>query len=377
MTAPLGSDPTDWTGYDVPTIAAMLTEDHSRAWDQVTAWRTSYALITDERVRITTARAELEAAWPPAHSTASAVFFEAVDGLVRSMGETAEAALTNSNALSGVLAALAEAKTKVDTLHSTWRARASSSTPQENYPATAADPTAWQRDLNAQAHQIMTTTDQTIFENARRLVHVAPIYALTYDTFTPIRTGQAEQNVITSMSAAGHQSFKIGIQANRFSNYLKDKPSITPVDEIDSPQTEFNISSASQLTNKLMPGQISETRGSLITSGESEMLSASHNAAKAPSPSIVEAGSKSDGSGHIGSSPKSTTSEGGSESAKPLDPIFPPLSSPTRAPGWAKKQRTGERQKWKLSKGVRSVIQPTMTATEIHDPGSGIIGVDR
>ncbi len=167
--------PTNWSGYDVPTLAAMLAEDHTRAWDQVTAWRTCYDLIATERSRIIQAASELATSWRPDQSTAAAAFLESVDMLTSSMNETAEAAIANSTAMSGVLTALAEARTAIDSIHAEWQTYAQRETvdPEVRMRTTLASvPSGWKASLNAEAHRVMVETDQTIFDNARRLMRV-------------------------------------------------------------------------------------------------------------------------------------------------------------------------------------------------------------
>ena len=164
---------TNWSSFDVPALAAMLAEDHSLAWDQVMAWRTAYDLVSSESRRLGRARAELADAWPPEHSPAAATYIGYIDELAASMATTGDAAIANSNVLATVLRVLGEARGNIELLHAKWQEYVKqeqfSQVPhaQAAYPP---PPDNWAARLNAQAHQYMAETDQTIFESTRRLM---------------------------------------------------------------------------------------------------------------------------------------------------------------------------------------------------------------
>lgn len=63
----------------------------------------------------------LAESWPPERSAAAAAFIDSIDMFTASMDETAEAAIANSTAMSGMLSALSEAKSAIDGMHEQWQ----------------------------------------------------------------------------------------------------------------------------------------------------------------------------------------------------------------------------------------------------------------
>src|SRR5205814_9902294 len=106
LDAPLGT-PTDWSRYDVPSLWAMASmEDSSDSWTQVWAWWRCRDALDAYRRHLTACRDGLADKWPPQRSPASAAFLGRVDEMIKSVGETAEAAASNAVGLAGIINAL-------------------------------------------------------------------------------------------------------------------------------------------------------------------------------------------------------------------------------------------------------------------------------
>jgi hypothetical protein len=160
----------DWSGYSVPELAEILDEDLSVAWGQAHAWQETHDLVAQHRVMLERARVSLASAWPPERSPAAALFFEFMDSLIASMGEMQDVAVTNQGALSGVLSSLEQTRTTVDELHEQWRAAGSGGKMQGPHP----QQTDGQKALNKQAQEQMRTTDNDVLTSGNRLAAPTP-----------------------------------------------------------------------------------------------------------------------------------------------------------------------------------------------------------
>lgn len=176
---------TDWTRYDVPTIASFLNEDLGTSWSQVLAWEQTFSLLNGHSSRLSLARDSLAESWPPDQSPASSAFMANVDQMVSSMADTADAAIINRDALMGVLSALESARVSVDQLHDKWHfytdQEAINSTP---HMLQVRLPDNWRQKLNAEAQATMAATDQAIFESTQKMV--VPSTTVPVETYRPI-----------------------------------------------------------------------------------------------------------------------------------------------------------------------------------------------
>jgi hypothetical protein len=159
-----------WSSFSVPALAEILDEDLSVAWSQVQAWRDTHDLVSQHRDLLQRARASLASAWPPERSPAAARFFGVTDALIESMQEMQDVAVANHGALNGVLASLDQARTTVDGLYEKWKAEPSGGKMAGPHPPL----TAGQKALNAQAHDQMDSTDNAISDSGSHMAVPTP-----------------------------------------------------------------------------------------------------------------------------------------------------------------------------------------------------------
>jgi hypothetical protein len=137
------------------------------------AWQQAYETLTDQRQRIEAARSALTEAWPATPGSAAGSFFDQVDALTQAMGATAETAVSAHGALTGIVTAVDGATAKVDTLHQSWQQN--QATIGDAVPT--AD---WTQPLNDQAHMVMGQTDAAIAEHATQLSPPIPYSPPTF-----------------------------------------------------------------------------------------------------------------------------------------------------------------------------------------------------
>jgi hypothetical protein len=148
----------------------MVAGEGSRAaWEQVSVWwRLSQALHA-QRERLAAVRDAVARAWPPEHSEASRRFVEVLDGLVASLQQAGYAAGSTALGLAGIVRVLAEAKAQIEPLYERWRAVGGDAVP------------AWwdgaEEELNEQARGVMARAEVEVADYAE-LLKPMPKYQL-------------------------------------------------------------------------------------------------------------------------------------------------------------------------------------------------------
>ena len=152
----------DWQPYDVPGLAELLSRQPTDAGSHASAWQYVYESLTDRRRALEAARAALAESWSPTENAAAQPFFAQIDTLTAAMSATADGAVESHAALTGIVAAMDTATTKIDRIHQSWQHTATSSgavLPQDD----------WTTPLNDQAHAVMGEADAVIAEHAGQL----------------------------------------------------------------------------------------------------------------------------------------------------------------------------------------------------------------
>ncbi len=169
----------NWAAFDVPTLWNMLQHEGSTdAYQQVVTWQNTHDLLGYHMGELQTCRQELAAKWPPTRSPAAGVFLDYVDNLLGSMKQMSQDALANGEALSGVNQALVKARNEISTLHEQWQKYQH----KEDNPPTILGlidlspdvPDDWRKQLTEQAAKHMAESDKTVFENTSKMAVPVP-----------------------------------------------------------------------------------------------------------------------------------------------------------------------------------------------------------
>jgi hypothetical protein len=102
---------------DVSMLWTMLQEhDNAPHQKALKGWRQSYELVLMHRTQVETYKEKLITAWPPGRSKASRAYVERLDHLIESLTETYEAAISNYTAYSTAIAAVDDAKWRLESI---------------------------------------------------------------------------------------------------------------------------------------------------------------------------------------------------------------------------------------------------------------------
>jgi hypothetical protein len=361
---------TDWSPYDTPTIAGFFDEDLSTAWSQVWTWEQTHQLVSRHHDVLRSTRESLAHAWPPERSPAAQAFFSVIDELVSSIDEMRGVALTNGSSLHGVLTSLDEAKRTVDGLHEQWRvADAVESAKGEYY-----DPGP-QADVDLQAQATMRTLDQAVIEYYPYLSSPTP--------YSPPAIGDPPPTPVSGDVGPSGPSARGGT-----SRHSPRPPAIPPVPPLERPGTSG--------PQPVLSGGPSGSGGFPI-GGEVYQPSA-------PTP-VGPEGGPSPGAWFVDTPGGRALRSGGVIGYVPDDPLGPakemtdqvhaagqgpaeeatarmgqPLGGylPGQAgagPRQSRKRTLPPDTKWEVAGGVPPVLLPP--PEPVHDPGPGVIGIDR
>jgi hypothetical protein len=306
---------TPWENYNVPDLAGVLTENLGPAWDQVRAWYDTAGMAGSYVDALRRFRENLGKVWPAERSPAAKAYLAQLDSLIASVDDVRDAASGNGEALNGVLSALEGARTGMDRLLAEWKRH-------EAVAVSAGQrPDYWGRDQPRQVE---------LNQKAQQQMH--------------------ELDAATGLVLSGGPG-----------------PGSAPA------------SVAAPISAGPTPG--SPSSGSLwIDTPAGRVLRAGAVIGMRPPPPA--AGSAGADGARPGGRPSSTAS-----SAAPGEPVGAgeraangmlggaPYGGAARAGRDRRGRRSEPYVEWEVPKGVPPVLEPGPEPT--HDPGPGVIGIDR
>lgn len=348
----------NWNQYSVPEIASMLDDQYQMAWEQTRAWQVAFSTIDGYRCQLAVARADLIGAWPPQTSTAAAVYVNLIDILDQALAETADAAIINSRARSGILDTLLQAKDNVKPANDEWV-----NLMLLEVGNTSEDDSR-RLDLNRVVHQLMNQTDEAIFQYARQLrppSDYVPPTEMTHDQFTPVND---DTNSESPALADGSEQ----IHAD---NYLRNDASDARRRSDHRGAVPSVPSGGAPISIRAVPGLAAGLVGDFVarTLTSPRMANASTNDAVDDTRSAPGTSGGSGFSERISSSPSGETVEHGA------------MVAPGMAPTGRSTSRGRRRSRYKSAAPkpftVPSLLLPRENEPTIHDPGLNVIGIDR
>ncbi|MDT5028288.1 MAG: hypothetical protein QOE61_4714, partial [Micromonosporaceae bacterium] len=388
---------------------------------QVDAWRRMADLCREQADQLERAMKQLLQRWPAQPGSASAAFSGQVTALVASMRKTAEAAAANQEPLNNITYALTSARVEIGALVETrWRYTLTEQqlTPQPTpspgqipVPAAPAGlqppPPNWRTRLEQQARTIMAHTDTTVGTEATR-IQTPPEYVsrmtgfeieepppggdgdgsgsvgtkgTSRPTFDLIeRTGQANVSVPPLISGGGgRDGGDEGVGPILSGGAI---PATPATGVLESLGRIGGVASGGSISGSFVTTPL----GAVLAPGGTIGPRASTPAAQTPS--HIPAGRTSTSQAPTGAG-GGTASRVGTQGTMPMAPMVPPMSgrpgagtsglSATGRPGRGGRQppsQTDPDDPWAVAQGGPAVLEPLPEPTE-HDPGPGVIGLDR
>jgi hypothetical protein len=405
----------DWKPYDVPVLTQLLAEQPTDTGSHTMAWQQTYETLTDQRQRLLAARAVLTETWPQEYGSAAGSFYAQVDALTDAMAATAETAVKAHGALTGIVTAVDGATAKVSTLHQSWQ--------QNEASIGGVVPTEdWTQPLNNQAHNAMGEADVAIAEHATQLSPPVPYTPpSSFVPLTPIPTPRSE-SAGTARPSMKRQATNLQPPPGPVLTKSPGHPERSPADIADASAiggTQTNlVRNSSPVIGARGPNTFSGTRGD--STAPAELSAPGQTGVRGPrpgrsktvrggsmrgangagrparsststapgdsfgtqgsneTPHVGIAGSAKPAGGTFAAEPNSTSARGATGANEPL-PYGGIISGAGAAPSGVggRERRDRELVEWQMPIGVPAVIEPSPDMRVHHDPGPGVIGIDR
>jgi hypothetical protein len=413
-----GSAHTNWNQYSLDQIWDMVSMENGRVtYTQVEAWGRMATLCNEQADQLETATRQLLQRWTPRPRSAAEAFSVEVTRLVASMRQAAAAAATNQQPLQNIAYTLASAQVEIAALLEARRQYALTEqqltpqptpspgqTPLAAAPANAqAPPPNWSAQLEQQARDVMSHADTSV-GTAAALIQPPEIYL-----FNPaMRNGKpfspGDPDGPSSVGASGVSQPTLG--GADWASSLGAAPALLAVDrggiDIDSgapvladpvlsggvvpfrPETEV-----SGTTSSIGGVQSGGSTGPVLPTFGAVMVPGGTIGARAPSPTTHAAvrGPNASGGSRAGTG---VPSHAGGQAAMPMAPMVPPMGGrahggtsgvlsagrPGRGAGRGRRQHTDPDDPWAVAEGGPAVLEPVPDPAD-HDPGPGVIGLDR
>jgi hypothetical protein len=402
---------TNWNAYRLDEIWQMLRDENGRiSWTQYYAWRRMATLCEEQADQLEKALRQLTERWPTRPGTAAHAFQLQVEALIASMRHSVEAANANRDAVHKITFHLGAARGQVANLLDQARQYASAEArlvdtiasmmgpgPHTNpgsVPAAlpAPPPDEWQRQLDQQARQIMAETDATIAAEATRL-HVPTPY-----TFLS-RFREATEAVGGGVDGP---SWTSQLPGTAIGDLHLSVPSTAPPEAAATPSPAVDslvpILDGSVIEPKPIRGNGPAGVGGFgapaapslnaslgLLPSEIVVRTSSAHANRAPSGSTAPH-VKSVGAKPGGSAPATARAAG--PAGMPVAPMIPPVGArPAGGPGGVapagrpavpgrRRANPDPNDPWAVKLGGPAVLEPA-PEPGAHDPGPGVIGLDR
>lgn len=364
-----------WTDFEVPAIWSMLaSEDEALSAAQTTAWNRTFDLLDSHAQNLRRLRDNLADRWPPSRSEASAVFLEYLDKLIESVRPASYASSSNALVLSDLTDTLAVARSRVGPLYEQWQAGGGT------------DPKV-RAQLNAQAAAIMASTDVEVYQHGQRFV-LPPEYeppVADHGTTLPFPGSVAPNRTSTSRIRPGAASRQSPLpQRSRTSSELSNQPR----DEgtLAGGRASQQLPEQQRYPNRDAKHFIETPAGRAIVPG-GVIGSETGPATRSQSPWRYATSRTNTPGNEIGAPTDRPASPRSGEPALPAEQSrttpnetsgpFGGLMAGGGAPRSRRSSRQGEAYvDWHVTTGVPPVLMASAEPAD-HDPGPGVIGIDR
>jgi hypothetical protein len=167
----------DWAEIEVPGMYAVAkVGEDPESWQQVTAWWDTLELLNFHEEQLRMARDELAEMWPPERSPAATAFITYVDRLLDQLNVAQNDAAANHRALALLLLSLNHAKADMAALNAQF---AEHEAKEQSRSAGPVDYTkygrdaGWREELNKRGRRRMGQADQEVFEASNQMVRPA------------------------------------------------------------------------------------------------------------------------------------------------------------------------------------------------------------
>ncbi|MEV4511843.1 hypothetical protein AB0K00_23095 [Dactylosporangium sp. NPDC049525] len=358
--------------WRLPQLWQMVAADSpANTYLHLTTLRRQQAALETQRDRLRTLRDQLAEAWPPEKSEAATAFIQRVNDMIRAMSETANGAAEVRSRVTLIAEALDQARAELAPLVEQYQRTADQADQRVGEQA--------RKRLDEHARRILMAADAAVVEPAAGLNVVLPTYKRI-----SLPTAVASPPVTTNGSSSGGAS---GGSASRsvtgFASPRFDPPAVT-IDPAEDQEVLLAAGTADDVGHGVIPPLAATADGArtLASAVSAPSLGPGRilGAVPRPGPGVPNGpGTQMNG---VISSASGGVPFGGRASGITGSAVRPLGSAggrqDTSSAQYASRRRAsqdGQDELWTVPSGVSAVIEPP--ATRPHDPGPGVLGIDR
>ena len=384
--APAPAGPYDaWQVYGLDQLWEMVRdEDGVASFTQVGAWHRMAELCSEQADQLQRALDQLMVHWPARPGSAAELFQQTVVRMIGSMRDSAATAAATRQPLTDITMALGRAKDELGVLV----ARKAAYERQEKelaargvYPgrgATAAlapsdqvPPEGWRQQLDQQARRIMSSTDAAVGAASGQIRSPAPyqfdarIEPLQHDLLAP---GGAVGRPVPPVPFPGIDPPRSPGEPSGHAPLESGAPVLAGARSLPSELASLGIGDGSPVAgdSQVRPFSRSSSGSVLVPGAVIGGLPVKGSGTPTPRQSLSEAA-------------RSSTSRDGSIMTPPGRGMVGGSGGPSSAairPGGRRRRRNDPTDPWAVPRGGPSVLEPDPEPVD-HDPGPGVIGIDR
>jgi hypothetical protein len=422
---------TDWQQYGLADIWNMVKgDDFTQNFNHVKAWDKMQVLCQHQADSLRKAAAAIAERWPPEHSAAAGAFASRLETLAVTFANAAAAATTNGWTLHDTSVGLLDTHIKLGNVRDTWGRHESQENERirlarqvlgplghvnnetvlmmsnidpvkslVNMQGAPQVPSGWRQSLDKQARDLMTATDRDLLEARTRVTQIPTALGEIGDyPWPPPATGGG--GGAAGVSGSGFPG--AGGLTSAGYNPPAGEPGRSPFDEGEPlPDIDPVLDGGAPSSGSLPGGQLPSgpfpggtLPGGLPAGGSGPWVATPVGRALAPGAVIGESGPAGGARAASGMMPMSGAGArpggGAKAGAAKGGYVAPPGgmiggrpqggkggggTSMGAAPG-NKRRRRDDGDGWAVASGVPGVLVPDPEPDE-HDPGPGVIGIDR
>jgi hypothetical protein len=404
---------TNWHAYDLDALWQMLeNEDNSVSWQQAISWMRAAQLCQDQATVLADALTKLQEHWPATPGSASEAFAAVVNELVTKMRTTVDDSHANYNALTSIIVDLGTTRSRIADLldqHDAYRRQESQAynplasarhTGDPDWQPPSPPPPTWREDLNNEARTIMAASDANAAaqaENMRaRIARDGGYDLVDYlpDPETGAGTGGATVPYVPMPTAALDYPAALDDPSYPHQSDPAVDPNTSTIDHGglvtggSSTASTAPILAGEVLTPATAPSSAGATPAGPWPDGVISPKSVAGSSGSGGYPSSAATTIPGSGGTAAPGGPRAATSAPAAKAG--VNPLMtPPMTGVPRgaraggavqpgghAPGYRdRKRKRDPRDPWAVPEGGPAVIEPQPDVD--HDPGPGVIGIDR
>ncbi|MFF5226884.1 hypothetical protein [Dactylosporangium sp. NPDC000521] len=350
--------------WRVPQLWEMVAaDDEADAHLHLATLRRQQTALETQRDRLRILRDQLAEGWPPEKSEAATTFIQRINNMIEAMSLVASGAAEVRVNLNLIVEAIGKARGELEPLVEEYRLTAK--VPDQRIGQQARGL------LDEHARRILMNTDAAVAEPAAGLDVVLPEYQrirlATQIVDVPIASGQPKSG--GRAGGGGGRLISAGFPPPRF-----DPPGPTVGSETVGSET---VGSERDDAVGLAGGSVGQPAPGGVVVDAAGPVSRAERAAVLGPGRVLGANPFTGLAAPSGSGGGSVTSGAAGGSTGARGPVAPPIgrAGSYRDPETVSRRRGEQGESWSVPDGVSPVIQPP--ATWPHEPGPGVIGIDR